>query len=125
MITAFGIFFGLSLGAVAGWFVFRDRRRSRAAQAWPGTAGRILQSRVEAKTLPGDRPSTRFAPQIAYEYVVDGRTYRSEHIAFGKVFWSLAPQRAAAKVARYPAGAQVTVYFNPRRPEEAVLERDP
>ena len=78
-----------------------------------------------AKTLPGDRPSTRFAPQIAYEYVVDGRTYRSEHVAFGKVFWSLAPRRAAAKVARYPAGAQVTVYFNPQRPEEAVLERDP
>ena len=123
MITAFGIFFGLTLGAIAAWFVFRDRRRNRAARAWPGIAGRIVESRVEAKTLPGDRPTIRFAPRIAYEYAVSDRTYRSERIAFGEVFWSLAPQGAAAKVARYPAGAEVTVYYNPRRPEEAVLER--
>jgi hypothetical protein len=123
MITAFGILFGLTLGAIAGWFVFRDRRQRRAALSWPATTGRIVESRVEPKTLPGDRPTIRFAPRIAYEYSVDGRAYRSGRVAFGDVFWSLAPQAARAKVARYPRGAQVTVYFNPRRPQEAVLER--
>jgi hypothetical protein len=124
MITAFGILFGLTLGAVAAWFVFRDRRRSRAALAWPSTAGRIVESRVEEKRLPGDRPDVRFAPRIAYEYAVDGRTYRSEQITFAGAFWTLAPQGAAAKVARYPAGKDVTVYYNPRRPAESVLERE-
>jgi hypothetical protein len=124
MITAFGILFGLTLGAIAAWFVFRDRRRARAALAWPATAGRIIESRVEEKHLPGDRPNLRFAPRIAYEYAVDGRSYRSERIDFREVFWSLAPQSAAAKVVRYPAGAAVTVYYDPRRPQEAVLERD-
>ena len=123
MITAFGIGFGLTLAAIASWFVFRDRRQSRAALAWPSTDGRIVESVVEEKHLPGDRPNMRFAPRIAYEYSVDGRAYRSERVAFGDVFWSLAPQAARAKVARYPRGAQVTVYFNPRRPQEAVLER--
>jgi Protein of unknown function (DUF3592) len=125
MITAFGILFGLTLGAIASWFVFRDRRRNRAARAWPGTAGRIVESRVEAKTLPGDRPTIRFAPRIVYEYAVNGRAHRSERIAFDEVFWSLAALGAAAKVAGYPAGAEVTVYYNPQRPEEAVLERNP
>jgi hypothetical protein len=123
MITAFGILFGLTLGAIAGWFVFRDRRQRRAALSWPATTGRIVESRVEPKTLPGDRPTIRFAPRIAYEYAVHDRAYRSERIAFADAFWSLAPQGAAATVARYPAGAEVTVYYNPRRPEEAVLER--
>jgi hypothetical protein len=125
MITAFGILFGLSLGALAAWFVFRDRRRGRSALSWPATQGRIIESRVEEKCLPGDRPNVRFAPRIAYEYVVDGRSYRSERVAFGEVFWSLAPQGAAAKVARYPAGSEVTVYYDSQRPAEAVLERGP
>jgi hypothetical protein len=124
MITAFGILFGLALGAMAAWFVLRDRRRARATLAWPATAGRIVESRVEQKHLPGDRPNVRFAPRITYEYTVDGRSYRSERLAFREVFWSLAPQAATVKVARYPAGAEVTVYYDPRHPDEAVLERD-
>lgn len=123
MITAFGILFGLSLGAIAAWFLFRDRRRARAALAWPAAGGRIVESRVEEKRLPGDRPNVRFAPRITYEYTVDGHTYRSDRIAFAEVFWSLARRAAAAKVARYPAGAEVTVYYDPQRPDQAVLER--
>jgi hypothetical protein len=123
MITAFGILFGLTLGALAAWFVFRDQRRARAALSWPATTGRVVESRVEPKSLPGDRPTIRFAPRIAYEYAVHDRAYRSERIAFAEAFWSLAPQGAAAKVARYPVGAEVTVYYDPRRPAEAVLER--
>jgi len=123
MITAFGILFGLALGAIAAWFVFRDRRKTLAALNWPSTEGRIVESAVDAKRLPGDRPNVRFAPRIAYEYSVDGRRYRSEHIAFGATSWSLAPQAARATVARYPSGRSVTVYYNPKRPEEAVLHR--
>jgi hypothetical protein len=123
MITGFGILFGLSLGAVASWIVFRSRRKSRAARTWPSTEGRIVDSRVEAKTLPGDRPNTRFAPRITYEYVVNGRVYQSQRIAFRETFWSLAPQSAQASAARYPAGAHVTVYYDPEHPEETVLER--
>ena len=125
MITAFGILFGLLLGAVAGWIVFRSQRKARAARTWPSTDGRIVESRVEEKTLPGDRPNTRFAPRIVYEYSVDGRAYRSAHVSFGATFWSLAPQSARASLARYPTGARVTVYYDPARPEEAVLERAP
>jgi hypothetical protein len=123
MITAFGILFGLSLGAIASWFVFSAKRKRRAALAWPSTEGRIVESRVESKMLPGDRPNTRFAPRITYEYSVHGRAYRSERVAFDEIFWSLAPQAARTTVARYPSDTQVTVYYNPRRPEEAVLER--
>jgi hypothetical protein len=124
MITGFGILFGLSLGALAAWFVFRDRRRARAARAWPATSGRIVTSSVEEKRLPGDRPNVRFAPRVAYEYEVEGRRYQSERIAFRDVFWSLAPQGPAAQVARYPEGAAVTVYYDPQRPQDAVLERE-
>ncbi len=122
MITAFGILFGLTLGAIATVFVFRDRRRAQAARAWPSTPGRIVESRVDEKRLPGDRPNVRFAAHIRYEYAVGGHCYRSERIAFRPSFWALAPQGPAAKVSRYPVNSEVTVYFHPRRPEDAVLE---
>jgi hypothetical protein len=125
MITGFSILFGLLLGAVVGAIVFRSRRKARAAGAWPSTDGRVIEARVEQKTLPGDRPTIRFAPRIAYEYSVSGRAFRSTRVSFAETFWSIAPQSAQAMLARYPIGARVTVYYDPARPEEAVIERAP
>lgn len=125
MITLFGIFFGLALGALAAWSIRRSQQSRRASRDWLTTDGQIVESRVEQKNLgSGDRPGILFAPRIAYEYSVNGHTHQSERVAFSAVVWSLAPQAAQTKCARYPSGAQVTVYYNPERPEEAVLERD-
>jgi len=125
MITLFGIFFGLALGALAAWSIRRSRQSRRASRDWLTTDGRIVESRVEQKNLgSGDRPGILFAPRVTYEYSVNDHTYRSERIAFSGGVSSLAPQAAQVKIARYPSGAQVTVYYNPKRPEEAVLERD-
>jgi hypothetical protein len=61
-------------------------------------------------------------PRIRYSYPVDGREHESSQINFWGVVGG--SQSAAERTTRrYPQGAQVTVYYNPQDPHEAVLDR--
>lgn len=67
-----------------------------------------------------------YAPHICYEYHVAGRRYSSDSLfAFVPSAALLAPTRAeiGMLVARYPAGAAVTIFFDPNDPQQAFLER--
>lgn len=57
---------------------------------------------------------------MVYDYAVAGKPYTGERISHTLVFGSFYND---ALLARYPAGAEVRVYYNPSRPEQAVLER--
>jgi hypothetical protein len=65
--------------------------------------------------------SVAYEPSIKYAYSVAGRTY--EHDTFTSVASSVIRERAAADVlvGRYPVGGQVTVFYNPSRPDDSVL----
>src|SRR6185295_5200980 len=58
---------------------------------------------------------------VRYRYTVGQKTYESDDIAFGGQGHTT---RLLAQqiVAKYPAGAQVQVFYNPKRPSQAVLE---
>jgi hypothetical protein len=59
-------------------------------------------------------------PQVEYEYVVAGVTYRSTRLRFGQIgSWSR--KQGERTIARYIAGANEPVLFNPRNPAESVL----
>jgi len=108
---------------------FRPARQAkRAAQAWPTTTGVVLDSFVETATSydsTSNAETTSFTPRVTYEYEVNGQRYRSDRLKTSDGFFraGLLPGSAEAVVARYPAGAQVFVYYNPANPHEAVLER--
>ena len=63
----------------------------------------------------------QWSPVVEYSYRVQGRDYHGSRLAFGA---DVAGPRdfAEAIVARYPAGREVTVHFNPANPSFAVLE---
>jgi hypothetical protein len=50
-----------------------------------------------------------------------GTPYHASRVAFGAD--SFGHRQAKAVVAKYPAGSAVTVYYNPEKPGEAVLEQ--
>jgi hypothetical protein len=56
---------------------------------------------------------------------VNGHRYRSDRLRASDGFYSVGmlPGSAQAVVNRYPAGAPVTVYYNPDNPQESLLER--
>ncbi|HLX94650.1 MAG TPA: DUF3592 domain-containing protein [Verrucomicrobiae bacterium] len=89
---------------------------------WLKTEGTIIDSQDNSFTIEGiNRTSTGVVPveyketAHLYEYVVGGRTYRSSTFCFGG--W--ADNTGAA----YLIGTKVSVYYDPRHPEVAVLKR--
>jgi hypothetical protein len=113
----------LVLALVLGAWVWKQQRQDAAA-AWPATAGRIVASAVEpVAPPPASRQPPSFVVAVRYEYTVGGRRYEAGRIAFGPPT-PYAHGEAAERVReRYPVGGAVTVYYDPQRPDDAVLER--
>ena len=101
----------------------------RAAREWPSTPGKVVVSTAELRDTRvidseregGYRTEQRNFANIVYEYAVAGKKLRNNRVSIGE---DLGDFEVAETVARYPAGAIVTVYYNPLHPNEAVLERD-
>lgn len=101
----------------------------RQASDWPSVIGKVVVSKSEVrkvKTFDDNAASGRgeeernFA-KIIYEYTVDDEKLRGSRVSIGE---DLGNFEVAETIAKYPVGTVVTVYFNPRHPEQAVLERD-
>ena len=101
----------------------------REARSWPQAAGKVVTSVAEVREVKvsdderedGYRTESRNFANVTYEYTVAGRKLRGSRISIGE---DLGNFEVAEKLAKYPAGSIVTVYYNPRHPEQAVLERD-
>jgi len=103
--------------------------QAREARSWPTVSGKVVKSVAEVREerVPDDeredgyRTESRNFANVTYEYSVGGRKLRCNRISIGE---DLGNFQIAEKLAKYPAGSIVTVYYNPRHPDQAVLERD-
>ncbi|MBR0702165.1 DUF3592 domain-containing protein [Bradyrhizobium diazoefficiens] len=101
----------------------------REARSWLLAPGKVVVSVAEVREVrvsdsdreDGYRLEKRNFANVTYEYAVGGRKLRGSRISIGE---DLGNFEVAEKLAKYPAGSIVTVYYNPRHPEQAVLERD-
>ena len=120
---------GISAAAVAAR-AWRGQRQANAARAWPRTAGQVLWSgvrevvvRTRSSTgITTYRLATRYVPHVIYAYVVDGARYQAERLRMGESIANSDTRAAERTVARYPAGGDVTVYYNPSDPADATLD---
>nr|WP_258123866.1 DUF3592 domain-containing protein [Mesorhizobium onobrychidis] len=104
-------------------------REVRAVSRWFPTPGKILSSRVEAREVTssgsgsGRRGSTetRSFPAITFEYKVGGKTFRSSRYSVQENVGNFAVPET---LARFPKGADVTVFYDPSDPAKAVIERN-
>ena len=103
---------------------FRDKGRAEESKAWPATAGEITQAYIrESQTRDSDGyMTTSYYPEVRYLYDARGVAYTGEQISFGGAIGG-SHQKAAEIVAQYPVGKNLTVYYNPNNPAEAVIER--
>ena len=116
------------LGLLLGAAVYKTLQ-VRAAREWPSAAGKIVASHAQVREVRvidsnregGYRTEQRNLANIIYEYSVADKTLRNNRVSIGE---DLGNFEVAETIARYPVGAEVTVYYNPLHPKEAVLERD-
>lgn len=96
---------------------------------WPVADGRVLSAKVEEYRTsvsrgaggPRDRMNL-YRPVLLYEYAVMGKRFRSSRVAQSPGLDRGVPEFAQAVVERYPSGSAVAVRYNPKRPDESVLE---
>lgn len=115
-----------TLGVIGGigWFISKRNREARAmlaaAQSWPSTTGEVLKSRVQVSG--GDH--TTVSPYVLYHYQMGGMDFSGTQIRAGDQFFqSYTSSQSYDVVDKYPVGSKVTVYYNPKDPTQAALER--
>jgi hypothetical protein len=101
----------------------------RAASDWPATPGKVVVSNSQVRDVKvldderadGKRREQRNFANIVYEYTVAGARLRNNRVGIGGDRGNF---QVAETIARYPVGKEIIVYYNPRHPPDAVLERD-
>jgi hypothetical protein len=94
---------------------------SKAALNWPSVQGKIKSSRIHYRSSYSKAEPT---PWVEYTYDVGGKTYKSMTISPDGMQTNN-QQQAEEIVARYPKGADISVYYNPSNPSKACLEKKP
>ncbi len=105
--------------------VYKYIEVARAAR-WPKAQGRVVVSTTEARAVKSGGPNVddtelRTFAKIEYEFAVGSRKYRGNRVSIGEDMGNF---QVAETVRKYPRGLEVTVYYNPAKPSESVLERD-
>ena len=100
------------------WKGLRTRR-------WQVTFGRVITSGMtteETEDMPGEW-SLPDPASVVYEYEAEGRRYTADTLQIrGNLQTTRSLRRERELLSRYPAGTSVLVYYNPAKPEEAVLQ---
>jgi hypothetical protein len=104
-----GVCLLLAAGCAQG--VFHWWRLARAMARWPTVKGKIASS---WSMLDGE--------PFKYDYAVDGRNYVGHRVFCSAGGSSTADATAQEIAEKYPPGADVTVFYDPKRPATAVLE---
>lgn len=94
-------------------------RRTTLTQSWPSTEGTVVATNIGRYN---DEGTIRFAPEVDYEYRVDGQTYKSSQIR-PEVFISFLDEDEAKRfLQEYALGNKVKVFYDPATPSKAVIE---
>lgn len=94
-----------------------DRAALGDAASWPKIKGQIRSSEVKVITGEGEA----YEPKISYVYVVGGQEFFGDTIQPGLVLFD-DREPADALIAKYPAHAQVAIFYNPADPGESTLD---
>jgi len=120
------LFIGIAF-AIIGLGIFfparSARKRDRMRQSWPTAKGTITASKVvqpQALAAEGSKDSGQFDVSVQYEFRAGGQLHFGAAVSYPRYFYG--KQEADNISTRYPAGAAVTVYYNPEDYRECYLE---
>jgi len=126
----FGGLFFLIFGLIILIFAIQTSVISIESEGWPTVDGTITSSMIdvyeERDTSTGDDDfpptyTTYYEPEITYSYSINGVDYSFDKISFSRTRFVIQSE-AQEVIDEYSTGTNVTVYYNPSNPSEAVLE---
>jgi hypothetical protein len=91
---------------------------------WLSVAGEVTSTGIDRNRNIDDdsgHVSYTYSPRVTYAYTVEGLAYESQLVAILRISTS-GGGYARDKIAMYPVGSSVTVYYDPANPSMAVLE---
>jgi hypothetical protein len=104
---------------LAGWFGFLYfGELANSSANWSQIEGKIIQSYGHYSS--GYKSGRILHANIVYEYSKDNKVYRSNTISFGA--FKQVGSDARMYLERYPLNQRVTVYYDPRNPQNSCLE---
>ncbi len=129
-----------SLQSTDGWFVvlfvlaipgilvaatFVKLREVRKASTWPKTIGKIVSSELVStrRKVTGEATRSVNRPAVRYSYQANGQRFTGSRISIGEIADN--DPRIPEILRLYAVGNSVAVYYQPDRPANSVLERDP
>ena len=116
----FGVVFFLA-SLLAATTAFKDWRRYRESENWVPVTAQIGTGNISARRRT---KSTSYVLDIKYAYKVLGQSYENNQFSFGSEGTGYDTRKKAEGIlAKYPIGNQVTSYYDPKNPQQAVLER--
>jgi hypothetical protein len=95
------------------------------SRRWPSVRGKVQLARIVGGLRMRDEDGQRdeyFEIEVRYEYRVHGKDYVGTRYSFGGVQFSRYDDATAA-LRGITAGREVPVYYDPLRPERAVLRK--
>ena len=107
----------------------RQKRKAEESASWSETIGTVTESRVEQSTnvlMSNDEDNEGtpvFSPEISYTYQVAGLEYTSKRLTFGGKKSFSKRDNAEKVTALYPVYSQLPVFYDPKNPKEAVIDR--
>ena len=115
----------LVLGIYLVVFSFRSKRKAEESQNWAGTPGTVTLAEVKRSVNRDEdgNESYDYFPKVEYSYQVGGETLTGKRLAFGGILAQKNPASVQKTLEHYPVGGQVTVFYDPNKPSDAVLER--
>ena len=111
------LFLLIGLGTLAGGFAME--RQASQGLSWPRASGKVLVSRVIYAYTSGS--TTMYTVDVQYRYSVGDAIFNSSKISDGD-FTSSDWQAMQGIAARYRPNQTVVVYYDPAKPEHAMLE---
>ncbi|HTK84056.1 MAG TPA: DUF3592 domain-containing protein [Patescibacteria group bacterium] len=135
VLLGIGLFFILVLAGISALVLSSTRKQVYAHDHFKEIQAQVIESHVRSQyhgnqgrrnrsstiTISNNSRDTTYSAVITYRYSVNGQNYTSDRYWYaGSGSGSMAA--AQNTVDKYPAGAQTTAYYNPDKPEEAVLD---
>jgi hypothetical protein len=85
---------------------------------YPGVTGKVISS--EVKSHQGSKGGTTYSADIQYSYMIEGRHFTGSKWRFNNASAS-GYSMAMSLVQAHPAGSELTVFYNPTKPEQSLL----
>lgn len=105
----------IGTGVFLGYMGMVTFRASERGQAYEPVEATIRNSRLE-------RDENTYRPDIEYEYTVGGETFVNDDLYPGYGYWgSNKKDKHQEIVNKYPEGAVVEAYYDPKDPSTSVL----